>query len=127
MLALHEEIVRLDEEIELLREAQERARKIGLAAQASIILGGALLLVTLAGLVPMGPAGPILAIGGTLAGVALFGSNHRTQGDIALKIDACKARRNALIDRLDLSEASPACAAGSADSRRNPMQHAPRH
>lgn len=98
---LRERVAELEAEIEVLSEAADRCRKIAMAAQGAMIVGGLLLLLLILGLARFGPTF-VLAIAALLGGMALLGSNKRTWDEAVARIRANEARRAELIDALDL-------------------------
>lgn len=109
---LREPIADLEAEIETLSEAADRCRKIGMAAQGVIAIGGVLFLLLMTGFLPFGPTF-VLALAAVLGGLALLGSNKRTWDETVAGIRELEARRAELIDALRLE----AVAAGIAERR----------
>jgi hypothetical protein len=95
----HDQIVELEAEIERLRDAAERCRKIGLAAKLALGLG----LASLASaLLWFNPVALVLGLALPLGGLALLGSNRSTLDEVAARIRATEARRAGVIDDLGL-------------------------
>jgi hypothetical protein len=95
-------IAELEVEIDALSRAAERCRKVIALSKMATGTGGVLLVLTLTGLVRLGPLALVLAITAVFGGFALFGSHQSTREQIAARIRAQKARRSALIDGMDL-------------------------
>src|SRR5215203_5615405 len=92
----------LETEIERLREASDRCRKILVGARALVIGGGLLFLTLILGIVAFDPVLLLLGIAAVPAGIALYGSNRRTLDDLTADIADRQTRRREMIDRLDL-------------------------
>lgn len=110
MVSEHEEIAELEAEIERLRDAAERGRKVDLGTKAAIAIGIACLA---SALVSFRPVALVVGLALLLGGVALQGSNRSTLDEISVRIRATEARRAAMIGGLDL-EAVSAAGDGSA-------------
>jgi hypothetical protein len=74
---IHEEISRLEAQIEGLAEAIESCRKIMLASKA-IAAGGVLLVAIMLGAIRFDPMAFMAAVAALLGGTVLFGSNSST-------------------------------------------------
>ncbi|HEY6255785.1 MAG TPA: hypothetical protein VIY51_08330, partial [Xanthobacteraceae bacterium] len=99
---LHEEIVRLESEIEQLAETIESCRKLILAAKLAAALAGALIVAALIGAINLDPAILIGAFGVVLGGVVVFGSNTSTLDQAVAATKAAELRRSELIGKIDL-------------------------
>jgi hypothetical protein len=97
----HDEIARLEAEIEELTGVIERSRKIGLAAKAAIVAGGLWLLVSVLGVVSFAPVALISALAAVIGGIVVFGSNTSTSQQAASNLRAAESRRSALIDQIN--------------------------
>jgi len=99
----HEQIARLEREIEALGESAARCAKIALGARIAIGAGGALLAATLIGLLQ--PDGLRLLIAAILAmgGIVLYGSNRTTAQQIAARIANAERLRAELIGGIELT------------------------
>jgi hypothetical protein len=95
----HELIAELEAEIEHLRDAAERCRKIDLGTKLAIALGVASLA---AAVLWFKPVTLMLGIALALGGFALHGSNRSTLDEVVGRIAAVEARRASLIDGLQL-------------------------
>jgi len=101
----HDQIARLEAQIEALAETVEGCRKIMLVSRFAIAAGVLLILAMLLGLIY-----PTLAVMGgataaLLGGIVLLGSNRSTADQALTKIRQAEAARTALIDRLELRSA----------------------
>jgi len=99
---VHDEIARLEAEIEERSAALERCRKVILLAKLVAAAGGLLLLLMLPGLIQLDPAIIIGAIAAVLGGIVLFGSTTTTAKQLAEAVRAAEIRRAELIGTLDL-------------------------
>jgi len=98
----HDEIARLETQIEALAETVEGCRKIMLAAKVAIAAGGLLILAMILGLVRPELASLSGATAALLGGIVFLGSNRSTSDQALAKIKKAEAARAALIDRLEL-------------------------
>jgi hypothetical protein len=103
----HELIADLEAEIEHLRDAAERCRKLDLGTKLAIALGVTCLA---SALVWFKPLALVLGIALVLGGLALHGSNKSTHDEIVAGIRATEARRVGLIDGLELQNVRPTVA-----------------
>ena len=94
-----DQIAELEAEIERLRDAAERGRKIDLATRVAIGLGIACLASSF---LSFRPIALVVGLALLLGGIALHGSNRSTLDDIVVRISATEVRRAALIDGLEL-------------------------
>jgi len=99
---LHEQISRLEIQIEELAEATERCRRIGLISKAIIAVGGIWMLAMLVGAIRLNPIALILALSLILGGIVVFGSNTSTAKQIIIKIKAAETLRTELISSIKL-------------------------
>jgi hypothetical protein len=97
-----EQILRLEARIEELAGAIESCRKIIVAAKAAMVLGGLLILATLAGAITSDPTVTLGAIAAIIGGIVLFGSNTSTLEQATAALKAAEADRAELIGRIDL-------------------------
>jgi hypothetical protein len=98
----HEQIARLEAQIEALAETVESCRKIMLVAKVAIAGGAALILAMVLGMVRPELASLSGATAALLGGIVLLGSNRSTRDEALAKIQKADAARTALIDRLEL-------------------------
>jgi hypothetical protein len=75
---LRDQISELEERVEKLAESLERCRKVMLASKLSMIIGGALILAMLLGLLSFDPQVMIVAITAIIGGTVMFGSTTTT-------------------------------------------------
>jgi hypothetical protein len=101
IVSTHEQIADLEAEIDTLRDAAERGRKIDLVAKAALGLGCALLL---AGFLWFSASTLVTGIAAVLGSVALIGSNRGTLGEIGTRIRMVEARRADIIDGLEFRD-----------------------
>ena len=97
-----DEISRIEARIEELAEVAERCRKIILASKAAIAGGGALLLVTMLGLLGSNQAAAIGSIAVVLGGIVSLGSNVSTLRQTMTAMSAAEVLRSDLISKIDL-------------------------
>jgi hypothetical protein len=97
-----DEISRIEARLEQLAEAAERCRKFILVSRAAIAGGGALLIVTMLGLLGSGAGIAIGSIAMVLGGIVSLGSNVSTLQQTTDAISAAEAFRSDLIGSIDL-------------------------
>ncbi|MBR0849422.1 hypothetical protein JQ543_16840 [Bradyrhizobium diazoefficiens] len=97
-----DEISDIEDRIERLAEIAERCRKFILASKIAIGSGGALLLVTIFGLLGTGQTAALGSIALVLGGIVSLGCNVSTLRQTDDAISAAEARRAALIGTIDL-------------------------
>ncbi len=100
--SVHDEIARLEAEIEALSETSERCRKIMLMSRVAIVAGGLLLLAILLGAVGFDPGVLIGAVAALIGGIVLLGSNSTTWKETEAAIKSCETARARLIGAMDL-------------------------
>jgi len=98
----HEEIVRLEEEIEALSGRIENCRKFILAARVAAIGGGVLLVALLLDVIRFDLQLMMLAMAALLGGIVVWGSNSSTAKEAESELAAAEANRKALIGLIDL-------------------------
>ena len=98
----HEQIARLEAQIEALAETVESCRKIMLLAKVAIAGGAILILAMLMGAVRPELASLSGATAALLGGIVLLGSNRSTADQALAKMKKAEAVRAGLIDRLEL-------------------------
>jgi hypothetical protein len=99
----HEDISRLESEIERLAESAERCRKIALTARVAIGAGGVLLAAILLGVIRMDGLSLIFAAILILGGIVAYGSNATTARQIAERIAQAEQSRAELISEMELT------------------------
>jgi hypothetical protein len=98
----HEQIARLEAQIEAQAETVESCRKIMLVAKVAIAGGALLILAMILGLLRPELASLSGATAALLGGIVLLGSNRSTSDQAMTKMKRAEAARTALIDRLEL-------------------------
>ena len=98
----HEEIERLEAEIERLAGRLESCRKFILVARIAVVAGAVLLAAVLLGLVAFDPRLLLTAITALLGGIVVWGSNHSTADEAAQELAAAEAERASLIGSIAL-------------------------
>jgi hypothetical protein len=97
----HDEIVRLEGEIEALAARIENCRKFILAARIAMAGGGIVLLAMLFGLIRFDATVLTLAFAALLGGIVVYGSNIGTTREAAAAVAAAEAKRAGLIGLID--------------------------
>lgn len=98
----HDEIARLEAQIEALAATVESCRKIMLVAKVAIAGGALLILAMIMGSVRTELASLAGATAALLGGIVLLGSNKSTADQALAKMKKAEAARAELIDRLEL-------------------------
>jgi hypothetical protein len=101
-----DEIERLELRIEELREAIERSRRLRLAGLASAVIGPALIVGFILGLVDYTPARVLVAFALAIGGMVLMGSSRSSTEELERALKQAEAERMAAIDALDLVQVS---------------------
>jgi hypothetical protein len=99
---VHDEIARLEAELEERSAALERCRKVILVSKLIAAAGGLLLLLHVLGAVSLDPAITIGAIAAVIGGIVAFGSTTTTANQLSEAMQAAETRRAELIGMLDL-------------------------
>ncbi len=97
-----EQIERLEIRIEELREAIERSRRLMLAGQACAVVGPALFVCFMFGLIDFTPVRMIVGIALAIGGVVLTGSSRASTEQLMLSLKRTEEERSAAIDALEL-------------------------
>src|SRR5579863_295166 len=92
----HDEIVRLEAQIDELAEKLESCRKFILAGRVAAAAGGVVLAALLFGAIRFDPAVMACAVAAALGGVVVVGSNDSTAKETAREMAAAEASRMAL-------------------------------
>jgi len=100
--ASSDDIARIEERIEELREAVARCRKLSLAAKLAIGAGAVWITLTLAWLVPYVPALAFGALAAVIGGIVLLGSNSTTWAQTEAALAASEAMRAEWIGRREM-------------------------
>ena len=93
-------IERLEAEIDALREAIRRSRKLVIAGRAGALAGAALFICMALGLAPFMPAWLIVATVVGLGGLVLMGSSVGSTHQLEFSLKRMEDERNAEIDAL---------------------------
>jgi hypothetical protein len=102
MTDLHQQIADLEADIDALSDAAERCRKSMIVARLAVIAGVLLVGASLSGFVRTDALILVIGIAATLAGIGLLGSSRGSLEHITGKIRASEARRDELIDGMNL-------------------------
>ncbi len=97
-----EDIARIEERIESLREAIARCRKLALAAKLVIGAGAAWIALTLLWLIPYWPSLVFGALAAVIGGIVLLGSNSTTWRETEAALAASEAMRAEWIGRREM-------------------------
>jgi hypothetical protein len=100
---IRDEIARLEDRIEALRQSIARCRKISLGSKIAIAAGFAWLGLTLLLVVSLVPSLFFGAIAAIIGGIVLLGSNATTWNETEAALAAAEAQRFALIDSIELT------------------------
>ena len=98
----HDEIVRLEAQIDELAARIESCRKFILAGRTAVMGGGAGLIAMLAGAIRFDPSIMALAVAAVLGGIVAAGSNRSTAKEAVHELTTAEAKRKALIEQIDL-------------------------
>ena len=98
----HQEIVRLEAQIEVLAARIENCRKFILAGRIALAIGSVLLVALLLGAIRFDLQLMMLAMAALLGGIVVWGSNGWTANEAEDELAAAKANRKALIGMIDL-------------------------
>jgi hypothetical protein len=98
----HEEIVRLEAQIEELAARIESTRKFIVAARVAMVGGGIVLVAISLGAMRFDLQVMALAMAAVLGGIVVWGSNNSTAKEAAAELAAVESRRAALIGLIDL-------------------------
>ena len=97
-----EQIERLEAQIDELREAIRRSRRLVVAGRACAFAGVALLICFVLGLATVTPVQMIVGIAVGLGGLVLMGSSVSSTRQLELSLKQTEDKRNAAIDALEL-------------------------
>lgn len=101
--AAREAIERLEDEIERLRIARERCRKLSLAGKIAVGSGLAWLVLTVLGIVWFWPSLFFAALAAAIGGVVLLGSNATTWDETEAALRKAEDARSGLIGGIELT------------------------
>jgi small neutral amino acid transporter SnatA (MarC family) len=99
-----EQIERLEAEIDELREAIQRSRRLVVAGRACAFAGAALLICLMLGLATFTPVRMNVGITVALGGLVLMGSSVGSTKQLELSLKQTEDERNAAIDALEFVE-----------------------
>ena len=102
-----EQIERLEAQIDELREAIRRSRRLVVAGRACGCAGAALLICLMLGLATITPVRMIVGITIALGGLVLMGSSVGSTKQLELSLKQTEDERNAAIDALEFVELEP--------------------
>ena len=97
-----DEIETLELRIEELREAIERSRRLMLAGQASAVVGPAMFVCFVLGLIDFSPVRMIVGIALAIGGLVLTGSSRASTQQLMLSLKRTEEERSGAIDTLEL-------------------------
>ena len=97
-----DEIERLEAQIDELREAIQRSRRLAVAGRLGAFAGVATLVALIFGLAIFTPVRMIVGITLTLGGLVLMGSSVGSTKQLELSLRQTEDERNAAIDALEL-------------------------
>jgi hypothetical protein len=99
-----EEIERLEAQIDELREAIQRSRRLVAAGRACLFAGAASLICLMLGLATFTPVRMVVGVTVALGGLVLMGSSVGSTKQLELSLKQTEDERNAAIDALELIE-----------------------
>ena len=99
----HDEIARLEAEIEERSAAIERCRKVILVSKIAAAGGGLTITLLLLGIIPSNATLLVISIAAVLGGLVGLGSTTTTAGQLADAVKEAEARRAALIGTISLT------------------------
>jgi hypothetical protein len=97
-----DEIERLEIRIEELRERIARSRRLRLVGLASAVIGPALIVAFILGLVDYTPARVLVAFALAIGGMVLMGSSRSSTEELERALKQAEAERMGAIDALEL-------------------------
>ena len=98
----HDEIVRIEEQIEELAGKIESCRNFILASRIAMAGAGIVLSAMLLGVIRFDPGAMAAAMAALLGAIVVWGSNASTAKEAAKELAAAEADRAALIEMIDL-------------------------
>jgi hypothetical protein len=103
---LHQDIERLEEEIEALAARIDNCRKFILAGQIAIAGGGLVLAAMLFGIIRPDLAFMAGGMAAIIGGIVAFGANNSTAKEAERDMADAEASRGALIEQIELRDVS---------------------
>lgn len=97
-----DDIARIEEHIESLRDSIARCRKLALAAKCLIGAGASVLIITVMGLIPFSAGLVIAALAAVIGGIVLAGSNATTTREIEARLHNSELMRAEMIEQMGL-------------------------
>ena len=97
-----EQIERLEAQLDQLREAIQRSRRLVVAGRACALGGAVLLICLMVGLATFTPVRMIVGITVAIGGLVLMGSSVASTAQLELSLKQTEDKRNAAIDALEL-------------------------
>lgn len=98
----HDEIVRLEAQIEILADRIENCRKFVLAARVAVAISAIVLIAMLLGAIRPDLEFMALAVAALIGGIVVWGSNASTAKEAAAESAAAEAARAGLIGQIEL-------------------------
>jgi uncharacterized membrane protein len=98
----HDEIVRLEAQIDELADRIESCRKFILVGWIVVVVGGVVTIAMLVGAIHFDLSVMAIAMAAVLGGIVVAGSNRSTAQEATRELTAVEAKRTALIERMDL-------------------------
>ncbi len=98
----HDQIERLEAQIDELSARLESCRKFILVARIAVVTGAVLLAAVLFGVLSFDPRLLLAAITALLGGIVVWGSNHSTADETARELASAEAERANLIGSIAL-------------------------
>ena len=98
---VHDQILRIEADIDQLAKTLDRCRKVMLLSKVTIAAGGIWILGYVLGAIRFDPALMVGAIAATIGGVVIFGSNLSTSQQTIAAMKAAETERDELIDMIN--------------------------
>jgi hypothetical protein len=97
-----DDIARIEEHIERLRDSIARCRKLALAARILIAAGAAVLVITLFALIPFNAGLAVAALAAVIGGIVLAGSNATSWRQTEAHLHNSELMRAEMIEQMEL-------------------------
>ncbi len=98
---VHDQILRIEADIDQLAKTLDRCRKAMLLSKVTIAAGGIWILGYVLGAIRFDPTLMVGAIAATIGGVVIFGSNLSTSQQTIAAMKAAETERDELIDMIN--------------------------